>query len=362
MSVEDRFKFLLKIEDLKWYEQRRNFFERPRLTGLYNVDYDKFYPSDTIKYHLKSKNQIVYPLDLNGTSEFSLKYRTQKHFYHGLMHTIFGGTSMFAKEKEEHAGDIELTNVYSRHGVLENIMEFCYGKLYFNVLVSRCNGQLFIIKELEKEEEFDRSQVVFHHMRLSELVFRDSQSAVEDGRKEYDDNRFQILTHKTSLGRYNLHYVGRTQGILANGQDCMKINDLRTLNNQRFVAVKQMWAEMKGNEQRLLKYWLQGYLSNIKDLFIAYKDSDGIVREPMEHFRLCDIPKKCSWKPNVCTVFLLSFLNKVERLMQNVDSLDTVYKFSFNGKHKTVFYKIYEGKSEYSFIPNEYADFIKERF
>ncbi|XP_075148338.1 uncharacterized protein LOC142222207 isoform X2 [Haematobia irritans] len=327
---EDQFKFFLKIKDLTNYEKRKIFIERPRLTGLYNVNYEDFFPSDTIMYHFKSQDQIVYPLDLNGTSEFFLKHRTQEQFFHTLMHTMLGGTSMFAEEKEDHAADIELTNVYSR--------------------------------EPETEEEFDCRKVFYYHMRLAELVFEASDSCDQDGRKHYDDNIFQVLTHQTSIGRFKLHYVCRTQGIIADRRDCLKINNLQTLNRQRFVAVKQLWAKMKDNELRLLKFWLQGYLSNIKDLYIAYKDSDGVVREPMEHIHLRDIPKKCSWKPHVCTAFLLDILNKIERLMDTVDSLETVYRFSFNAKHKTVFYKIYEGKSQYSFIPNDYADFIQGRF
>ncbi|XP_013116405.2 uncharacterized protein LOC106093793 [Stomoxys calcitrans] len=357
--------YLLTVKVFTRFENKRNYFERPRLVGIYNIDHIKFNPAHRIKNHFKEPEPSSYPLDLNASEDLFgfLKYETQTNLFHPLLHAVFSGTSMLALEEERAPttpDDIERTNVYTRRGILERIMEFCYTKYSFTVCVSRCNGKLFMVQQAPKKNVYNDNQSV-HHMRLSQLVFGDPTGKTSNGKGSmiYDDNVFQVLVHKTSLGKFDIYYVGRTQGIIPDKAE-QKINDLETLNGQRFVAVKQMLSELRNDDLKLLKYWLQGYLSNIKEIYIAYKDSDGIVREPLEYQKLSDIPKKCSWKPNVCTSFLLEFLNRVENLMSDVDSLDTVYRFTFNAKYKTVYYQIHEGKSDYSFIPHEYGEFIQE--
>lgn len=67
-----------------------------------------------------------------------------------------------------------------------------------------------------------------------------------------------------------------------------------------------MWRSLKDNNLKLLKYWLLAYLSNINDLYLAYKEPNAMVREPIEHLKVCDIPKVSNWtyKTNVNIQFL----------------------------------------------------------
>lgn len=66
---------------------------------------------------------------------------------------------------------------------------------------------------------------------------------------------------------------------------------LNELNKMQFVAAKQMWMHLKDNDMRLLKYWIEAYLSNVGALYLGYKDKKGMIREPIECLKLRDIPK-----------------------------------------------------------------------
>lgn len=66
---------------------------------------------------------------------------------------------------------------------------------------------------------------------------------------------------------------------------------LNELNKMHFVAAKQMWMHLKDNDMRLLKYWIEAYLSNVGALYFGYKDKKGMIREPIECLKLRDIPK-----------------------------------------------------------------------
>lgn len=54
---------------------------------------------------------------------------------------------------------------------------------------------------------------------------------------------------------------------------------------------KQMWLHLKNHDLKYLNYWIQGYLANVEDLYVAYKDKNGVVREPIEHLKVSNIPK-----------------------------------------------------------------------
>ena len=55
---------------------------------------------------------------------------------------------------------------------------------------------------------------------------------------------------------------------------------------------KQMWCTLKNDAVTYLKYWLQGYLTNVTDVYFAYKNSSGIINEPIVRKHLSDLPKE----------------------------------------------------------------------
>ena len=67
---------------------------------------------------------------------------------------------------------------------------------------------------------------------------------------------------------------------------------MEALNTCRFVMAKQMWSYVKKDYTKYLHYWIEAYLLNATDMYLAYKDSKGFVREPIVYKPVSDLPKE----------------------------------------------------------------------
>ncbi|XP_005186409.2 decapping nuclease DXO homolog [Musca domestica] len=349
---------LLQINDCQLVKLQQNpeYMTRPKLVKIYDINYTRFSPAKKFRYLFKEPSQ--YPLDLNNVvgDPIEIKHSTQNNLLHPLLNTYFEDYIVLLEEDiddddNRNANKVEMTDVYSRRGILERIMGFYYEKNDFSALVSRCNGKLFVVELPQSEDAFERNQSGnnTHHRRFCQITSVDTMPELSDCN---DDNIFQVAIHEANLGKYNLHYVARAPAIKVT--EASK-NDLKNLRDVEFVSTKQMWSSIRDKSTKFLKYWLQSYLSNVRELYIAYKDSKGMVSSPIECWKTCDIPKNYLWKPRVCTTFLNEFLNKVEEIMANINSLDIVFEFAFNTSTRSV---TYFKKSGVGFIPKEYADRI----
>ncbi|XP_073815681.1 uncharacterized protein [Musca autumnalis] len=344
-------------DELLKFAKKPEFMSKPFLVQIYNINYTRFTSAKTLRYLFKEPSMSDYPLDLEADAEsfIDLKYCTQSNLLSPLLNNYFCGKDAVKSDNCQNnnwnnINNVEMIDVYTRRGILEKIMAFYYEIYDFVVLVSRYNGKLFMIERPQTEEEFQENQGNMHHRRLTQITSVDTTPEVSDGK---DDNIFQVGIHEAILGKYKLHYGGRVHEIKFSDKSK---NNLSELNNADFVSIKQMWSSIKNKNAKFLRYWLQAYLSNVKELYVAYKDSKGIVTTPLQCIQTRHLPTCCSWQPNVCTTFLSEFLNKVGEVMSEVNSLDTVYEFQFHSGNKKV---QYTKKSGVGFI-QEYAANIKE--
>lgn len=63
------------------------------------------------------------------------------------------------------------------------------------------------------------------------------------------------------------------------------------LNKCRFIMIKEMWKNVKNKEKNFLHYFYHAYITGVNDIFVAYKDNNGIVKEPLEHKIVREFPK-----------------------------------------------------------------------
>lgn len=57
------------------------------------------------------------------------------------------------------------------------------------------------------------------------------------------------------------------------------------------VSIKQMWINIKDKDEKYLKFWLQAYLSNVQQIYLAIKDTNAMVTSPIQCLHTCEIPK-----------------------------------------------------------------------
>lgn len=112
----------------------------------------------------------------------------------------------------------------------------------------------------------------------------------------------------TKLGKYSLLFAGEV--------DCCLPG-----RPQHYIELKTTRkCEHKGQEVsfrrfKLLKWWLQSFLIGIEDIFVGYRNDEGII-ENCEWMKVQEMPRSVRqdrqhWKPNVCFNFLETFLKFV---------------------------------------------------
>uniref|UniRef100_A0A1I8MVW1 Decapping nuclease n=1 Tax=Musca domestica TaxID=7370 RepID=A0A1I8MVW1_MUSDO len=329
------------------FKKSKTIFETPKIEGLYSYIYESFEPSKHIKY-FKEPQPSLYPIDLNVGLEKACPVINSR-----IATRLHMPLNFAMKDSTTYQRPTTATTVYTSRRVLTLLMEFCYGKYNSHVLVSRHNGNLYMAGD--PAADMDTPQQ-FHHKRLEQCLFADSPDELPKMDQPIDMNIALSCLHHAYLGKFSLLYAGEVQGIISDKM-LENINDMDLLNQCRFVFSKQMW-EWSKKEYKFLRYWIQSRLSNVDDIYVACKDKDGIVKKPIEHCKVSDIPKNYPWEPEVCFGFLHAFLERVENLMHGVNSLETVYEFQLNPPTKEITYEIYNGRTDKTFIPKYYADFV----
>uniref|UniRef100_A0A1A9WPR2 Decapping nuclease n=1 Tax=Glossina brevipalpis TaxID=37001 RepID=A0A1A9WPR2_9MUSC len=258
--------------------------------------------------------------------------------------------------------NMDKTMIFARRGALVKIMmsPLMPSKENYNwvLLVSRYNDNLYLCLDKEDEPVAKISVRRYHHTRLNQLLFSDGQHLPPDTTKPTDDNvRYSVL-HTSSMGKYNFIYSGEVQGIETD-EDIQDLSDLSSLNACKYVMTKQIWQKLP-YDVKLAKYaswWLHAYLSKCESIYVATKDFKSMVQEPIKETKVRSIPKDYNFNPGFLMGFLHHFLEIVEDLMSNIDSLETVYEFGFNSFDKTINCKIHSGNNRSKkFIS---ADYIK---
>ncbi|XP_005186411.3 uncharacterized protein LOC101895847 [Musca domestica] len=341
--------------------QRRNVLEmlktktvveKPKLLGIYSYNYEIFEPAKYIKY-FKEPEPKDYPMDLNegySTSRFTLPCTYDSRLHAPLTFAVTNGVGKMSQVEAR-----TQTIVYTSRRVLSKLLECCYSKEDFKLWVTRFNGMLYMVGELSY---IDNKPQHNHHERLDKILFAESPNEEPKRNEPIDTNVSLSCLHCTNLERFSLLYAGDIQGIISN-EKLDSLNNMDVLNQCRFVLTKQMW-EWSNKEYKFLRYWIQSRLSNVEDIYVAYKNENGIVEKPIEHCKVSEIPKNYSWRPEICFGFLHKFLENVDNLMHDVNSLETVYEFESNARNKEITYNIYRGRTDKTFIPKYYADFVSK--
>ena len=180
-----------------------------------------------------------------------------------------------------------------------------------------------------------------------------------------DTEEFSV-TLSTKLEGFRILYAAEMDGVddLSHGPEV--VNSETDLNRVKFVEVK---TRMKDSNERqysnyvkwkLPKWWMQSFLSGVETIFVGFRTKDGHISE-IEELPVKEIPRmaKEMWSPAIMIRFGADFLATVSELMRDVDCPRAVFKFDYDSSRSwNVTYEVYEGKNEFSFLPESFIDFM----
>uniref|UniRef100_A0A1A9WPR1 Decapping nuclease n=1 Tax=Glossina brevipalpis TaxID=37001 RepID=A0A1A9WPR1_9MUSC len=364
IEMSDKLEILLTVPMILEKNKRsriniiEQYFTKPNLVSYIKDDYGKCTKGQSMKYLQLST--AVYPLNLcEGYDVHKCKTFMYKKSLDYVLDWVM------SPEGRQHVQEnIDKTMIFTRRVALTKIMmsPIMPRNEFYNwvLLVSRYNNNLYMCLDKEDEPVPKISVRRYHHMRLGRLLFSEGQRLPPDTTMPTDSNIHYNALHTSSMGKYNFIYSGSVQGIEAD-EDINDFSDLSSLNACKYVMTKQIYEKLP-YDVKLTKYvswWIYAYLSNCESIYVATKDFKGMVQKPIEHINVRSIPKDFNFNHGFLIGFLHHFLERVEDLMSNIDSLETVYEFDFNTLDNTIHYKIHSGDKSKIFISDDYIKYCR---
>ncbi|XP_049305392.1 uncharacterized protein LOC125776565 [Bactrocera dorsalis] len=198
---------------------------------------------------------------------------------------------------------------------------------------------------------------VFHN-KFQQTCFSDDPDLDPNTDVPVNEDEFIRGVFQTTLKEFDLIYSGELSGIVSNH----KIDDMQNMENineLQFISTRLLWNSDRSNfwkNPKCVNWWATLYLAKTSDLCVGFKDKDGVIRTPLQRKPVKDLPKDQSWKPQICSRFLLTMLELIEKTMSSVNCPYTVYEFVYDSFAKCIKLKKHIGKTEYSFLSEEYIE------
>lgn len=354
------------------------YLSRPKIQKLYAYQRFEVNSNDVrLPYFIKPRS---YPIDLNkGFEKFIFRQHadfskmletTQKFIVDSEENVLqpYGSvnpdTHQSLKTEDDESYQPRQNSkrkiVLSNRGCLSNIMIIPYrlGASKYNdktIFATRYCGVLHIS---DYRYDNDTSRNNTYHSKFQQTCFSDGPDLDPDTDEPVNENEFIRGIFHTDLKEFDLIYSGELSGIVSSHKiDDMK--NMETINKLQFISTKLLWNSDHSNfwkHPKCLNWWATLYLANTSDLCVGLKDRDGVIRTPLQTKPVKDLPKDQSWKPRICIRFLLTMLELIEENMSSVNCPYTVYEFVHDSFAKCIKLKKHIGKTEYSFLSEEYIE------
>uniref|UniRef100_W8BSV2 Decapping nuclease n=1 Tax=Ceratitis capitata TaxID=7213 RepID=W8BSV2_CERCA len=377
----DVYKILMNLEYKELTNDRHPpafYLTRPEICALYSAVDPEFITRDVKLKYFKSPKS--YPIDLNeGFHQHIFQNRISNY-------QMLGKVQKFVLETEENvlqpnasantqtsitgsdrAQDMPKRKVVlSQRGFLSHIMLIPYrlkASEYNNVTfyATRYCGILHIMHMGWDE---GRTKNDSYHGKFMDVCLSDDPDLDPITNVPVNDNERVYGIFKSTIKEYDLIYSAEVGGIISDHK-IYDVYNMDEINKCRFINTKLLWTSQHTenifNHSKSLHWWLQAYLAKSNDICVGLKDTDGVIRNEVVVNQVKNIPQQQKWKPHICTRFLRTTLKAVEEVMSEVDCPYTVYEFIYDSFKKCIKYRIYTGKTQYSFLSEKYIKHCKER-
>ncbi|XP_067617944.1 decapping and exoribonuclease protein Rai1-like [Eurosta solidaginis] len=379
------FNILLKLsnQELTQNNKAELYLSRPEMCALYqHTKTDEITDDFRLKY-FKTPKSTSYPLDLNkGFEQYVFRrQQTQLQLLNKVIKFIMEANENIIQQysdslkaetpKTVAASDAqplpELEKspvppkrklVVSQRGVLARFMLIPYrtrGSVYNNITfyATRYRGILHLSGNSEQNGHTKNDT---YHGKFEQICFSDDTDLEPITDVPVEDNITTYAIFRSDIEEFDLLYSAEVSGVISNHKinDIHNIDEIRKLN---FIQTKVMWTReynSKLSHPKCMQWWAQSYLANTNDICIGRKDRDGFVRTPAQIIKVKDIPKNQIWKPTVCIRFLYTILTLLDETLSKVDDPHTVYDFIYDSYAGCIKWKVHNGKTKLSFLPDDY--------
>ncbi|GAB0089544.1 hypothetical protein DMENIID0001_041090 [Sergentomyia squamirostris] len=244
------------------------------------------------------------------------------------------------------------------------------GKKFFKewtIVASKYRGTIYLYKlqrtQQDEEEKDDRKRRAgYYGYKYQQLITTRDLDTPSDLSGTVIKQPFCVM-FQSRFEHHRMLYSGGIDAVLTD--DPIDKNADLFETSLKFLDFHTKMANME--ERKFMKYklrqwWCKNFTAGVETVYVGSRTQDGIL-EKIEAMSVEEMPtiSKTEWCASVCMGFLIEFLNLVKFVLKDMNDPASVALFSFNPHISTrVQYEILPEKTEMSFLPEWYVDFIEE--
>ncbi|GAB0094227.1 Decapping nuclease DXO homolog [Sergentomyia squamirostris] len=241
------------------------------------------------------------------------------------------------------------------------------------ILATKYRGTIYLCQEEsdEKRDEIlneteDQKRFQYYGYKFEQYILTEKLNIPNDLTKPVIESEEFGVMFKSTFEKHKILYAAEMDGVISDAP--IDVNADLSKNPLSFVEVKTKKQEENQRQHqnyvrfKLRKWWCQSFLVGIKDVYVGVRSAGGIVHR-VEKVSVKSMPKiaERQWSSLICMKFCCIFLDTVKAMMEKIDDPHTVFRFSFNPRISDhIQYEIISEKSEVSFLPTWYVDFLDE--
>uniref|UniRef100_A0A336L828 Decapping nuclease n=1 Tax=Culicoides sonorensis TaxID=179676 RepID=A0A336L828_CULSO len=353
-------------------------FTKPQIVGYFSLDQNREYRStlQNLKYLCRD---VFEPNNGNLCFDLNREYKNYVEKPESAHNEKIDKLLEFIKEKYESIRDMDGNRFISSEficfrGLLRLVMCTPYeNREKWIILGMRYKGNIYLCAEETDEKRIEKSNMTDKNKLFCSYGFKFEQYLLSDHPKEKPRPEMPVIEAEEFCLIYRVKLKDNSVlfGAEMDGADTdMEIKTLKDLQNTKFVELKVKREEQKYYQKqnfvkfKQIKWWCQSFLVGIEDVLVGLRDDKGIVYE-VERHRVSEMPSYAKqfrehWIPSICMQFLSDFLSKVKECMKEIDSNQDVFMFEYDPKSDIdVKCTHFKGHNEYSFLPQNYIDFVE---
>lgn len=338
----------------------------PKIVGYYSLDKDRnFHPDlSQLRYFVAPSGRKV-NFNLNkGFEQFVDKapnFERDEKVDH-LLKFIETHFEKLAKPDQDRVLPYDFICL---RGVLKRLMMATFQKEDWSVCAINFKGSIYMwICEKEYLQYPDQEKFVHWGCQFKNYMFGKTPNSESDGDIPANSNEefcvmFSSLVNNASI----LH------GVKIDGVDSDTIigEDNETLDGVKLVEVKTSRIVFnhknvrKSYAMKALKWFSQGFLVGMEDIYLGFRDNQGIVQEVVKT-PIKSLPDEAFglWNKNGCLKFMDAFLQFLRKTIPDESDPHTAWVFDYDCESRVVTVRKEENKKELLFLPDWYVDMINK--
>ncbi|GAB0089611.1 hypothetical protein DMENIID0001_041860 [Sergentomyia squamirostris] len=344
----------------------------PRVIGSYSVDENQYVNS------LKNMKYLRLPepgseLDLNvGFETYQIPKKSGKKIDHILKFITSNPEIVKLPTNHPDKGKRAiLPDVVCQRGLLSTVMmtpfhNYRTSDLYdgWTILAMKFRGTLYFWWDdtWKTHEDQDVQKTMYYGQKFRHLITTENPNESKDITSPVTKDDF-FVTLTCNMGNQNVLYSGEILGVESNTTVDVDADITKSSLKLIEMHIKRSGINEAGlKRNKYLAWWCKTFLMKIETIYVGKRTAEGILQD-IEPLAVKDIPEmtKQFWTDGGCLKFCEAFLDTVKDLMKDVDDPNTIYEFSYYPKNSNcIQYKVHSERSQYSFLPEWYIDFIDQ--